>query len=149
MVVLEANVTAPAPRFKLKLPLKVKLFMDIAGAGDNVIADAASIVVPEVMVNVPAEPPLPPKAAALAIVNWPVLKVIPPVVVLAPAKETAPVDEFTIVNKVEPLTTQLIVKLLVLEVPIVDEEPKTSDPAAGKEAAVDELLIKAPVTSQT
>ena len=73
MVVLEANVTDPAPKFKLFVPVKVKLFMDIAGAGDNVIADVASIVVPEAMVNVPAEPPLPPRAAAFPTFKVPAL----------------------------------------------------------------------------
>ncbi len=64
MVVFEPKVTALEPKFKLKLPVKVKLFIDIAGAGDKVIAAETSIVVPAAIVNMPGEPPLPPNAAA-------------------------------------------------------------------------------------
>ena len=70
---LELKLTLPAPRFKLKLPVKVKLFMVIAGAGDKVMADVASIVVAEAIVKVPGVPPLPPKAAAFPIFNVPAL----------------------------------------------------------------------------
>ena len=51
----------------------MKLFIVIAGAGDKVIVEVASIIVPEAMVNVPAEPPLPPKAAAFPIFKVPEL----------------------------------------------------------------------------
>ena len=96
IVVLDANVTAPAPKFKLFVPVKVKLFMEIAGSGDNVIAEVASIVVPEAMVNVPAEPPLPPKAAAFPIFNVPTLCVTPPVKVFTPDKVNAPAPALVI-----------------------------------------------------
>ena len=83
MVVDDPNVTAPVPKFKLFVPVKVKLFIVIAGAGDKVIEDVASIVVPDAMVKVPAEPPLPPKAAALPTFNVPAVCDTPPVKVLA------------------------------------------------------------------
>ncbi len=73
MVEDDPNVTAPEPKFKLFVPVKVKLFMDIAGAGDKVIEDVASIVVPDAMVKVPGVPPLPPKADALPIFKTPTL----------------------------------------------------------------------------
>ena len=150
MVELLPSVTAPAPKFKLCVPVKVKLFMDIAGAGFKVKEPALelSITVPDAIVKVPAVPPLPPKAAALPTFNVPALCDTPPVKVFAPDKIKVPEDPAfvklkeppIIPPKVNVLAEQVIVLLAVrVFAPVLCV--KANEPAKVKSPPIDIGLV--------
>jgi len=111
------KVTAPVPKFKLLLPVKVKLpfqcpallLVEVAMAAPEVLS-----MVPVVMVKVPV-----PKAAALLMSRVPAVKVTPPVKVLAPARVRVPAETVTVPEVVPttPLRTSVpLPALLILSV---------------------------------
>jgi len=114
---LAFKVTAPSPRFKLLLPVKVKLpFQFWALLFDRVIADpeALSIVVPAAIVKAPV-----PKAAALLISKVPALKVTPPLKLLLPDNASVPAPALASVSP-EPEMIPPTLKVLALTVTVLE-----------------------------
>jgi len=118
------KVTAPVPRFKLLLPVKVKLLFQLwALLFDSVMlaVDVLSMV-PPAMVNVPV-----PRAVALLMSKVPAFKVTPPVKVLAPAKVKIPADSVTVpvVVPTTPLRISVPAPALMILSPAPEIAPPT------------------------
>src|SRR6202022_2213806 len=108
---LPPRVTAPVPRFRLWVPVKVKLpFQTCALLLESVIALPVVLsmmaLLPPAMVNVPV-----PSALALLIFSVPALIVVPPLYVLAPAKVRVPVPALANVTlfvfEITPMTARV------------------------------------------
>ena len=120
---LAPRVTAPVPRFKLELPVKVKLpfqvwallFVDVVIAAPEVL----SIVVAALIVKAPV-----PNAPALLISRVPTLNVTPPVKLLLPERTKAPLPALVILKP--PLIIPPSVNVPVVTVTVGDAPSVTA-----------------------
>ena len=78
MVRLAPRVTAPVVWVRLAVPVKVRSAPSVTAL--VIVAATEASRVPPLMVNMPAEPPLPPKAkVATPATSVPAVSVVPPV----------------------------------------------------------------------